>query len=480
METNDLEFGFVERVIEDNPLYVAPALHDVYLRAAALRPFAKVKQRALPNIIDANVLAMMHAAEHAMTLAGDVYAAFQAEIAVGMGDIIVTHQDDSVQREYREWMQRLDATYWVHDALLTTSIYGNAFTVALQDNGVLRIANLNPKRVAVGRTAVGAAVAWFGDSQEEERFFHKAQTPAWNEWQDIVDGGGLPLDPNTVHHTSTVKPNHQRYGLPRVIYAWSDITTRATLDGMVRATIEGVRNQIRLWRIKTPTKNEIAALKAELRANRADRAQDIVWDDRLTVEVIMPGVVDSLLAGDTWMRLTASIFRKLGMNMRLVSQPVTPAPEGRQAAQEAEVLVQMIWLRQRVQLPALALAQRIVRWIAEYGDPALARFGLPTVRIRESPITVGRRMRDVYVPLLNFGLVSTRTVHEDIGLDHEAEIQRLQDELALRQRGVIRPYTGFAQEANGRTVEHRQSPGRPAQPDLDPDHSAQNQENARG
>ena len=474
--TSDFEFGFIEHHVAGAQVNIPPQLYSEELKAAALKPFAKVKARTLPEIIDQQVLLLMRASEGIMTSAGDVYDAFVAEHELGLGDIVITHEDQGIQAAYKKWFDDIDADYWIHDALLTSSVYGNAFTVVLGDGQDFTITNLNPMRVAVGMSINARAMSWFGNDQS--LMFHRAESPRFNEWQDIIDGGGMPLNPDTVYHLHTPKPHHQRYGIPRPIYAWNDITTRFVLDEMIRGTVEGIQNQIRVWKFKDPGKGEIALFRDELRRNRLSRVHDLAWRDNLTVETVMPGVVDELLANETWVRLTSAIFRKLGMSLRLVSQTIGMEVSGRSDTMEAEILVHISRLRQRIQRPGIALANKIAYWIAQYADTGLRSYPPPTIKALDTYITISELVRNVYVPLLNFGIVSSRTVHEGIGLDHETEIKRLESELDLRESGVIAPYTGFAQSGPGGITESPQSKGRPSGADTNPDNAAKNKENA--
>lgn len=450
------EYGFVDLASAPRRA-LAPTPEAPEFYAKALEPFQQGRPGELPNVIDARILALMNAAEDAIAAAGDIADAFDAEIALGFGSIAVAHQDVGVQREYERWFDALDVAYWVKNAIYVTSIYGNSYTVAIGSGSDFAITSLNPKRVAVGRSFHTHVPVWFGEPQ---LLFHKAELPDFNEWQDVIDGGGMPLDPKAVFHMHTVKPHFKRYGIPRVIAAWSDITTRLVLEEMIRGTIEGVQNQIRLWRIKNPGQGEVARLRNELRANRHSRTHDLAWDDRLSVEVIVPGVVDSLLAQDTWVGLTASIFRKLGMSLRVVSS-VVGMGEDSDRGQEIEVMVHLSRLHQRVRDPGLSLARRIALWISEYADQSLKKYGLPDVRVHDTAFAVNQSVRNVFVPLLNFGVISAQTVHEGIGLDHATEISRLERELELRAQGIISPYAGFAQSGPSGTAVHRQSQGKP-------------------
>jgi len=442
----------------------------------AMEPFQRVSEQDRRELIDARILMMMRGAESMMVQAGDIWDAFCAETDAATAGIYLAHEDAGVQEQYQEWFEKLDAEYYINDAVLTASVYGNAYPVAIGDGDALSVVNLNPKRIAVGRqVAIGPRqVFWFG-----KPIFQKAEMPEWNVWPDIVDAGGLPLPLDRVYHVTPRKMHHERYGTPRVIRAWSDLTTRIILEEMVRATAEGVKQQVRLWRITDPRTGEARKLKQELVSNRTARVYDLVWDARLEVEQLLPGTVDALLAPDTWVRNTASIFRKLGMTMRLVSSNPIDAESNDAKYVEAEILIGMSRLQRTVGAQAKGVAKQIATWIATYGDPSLMAKGLPEPRVPPDPMRQGEDVRNVIVPLLNFGMMSTQTVHERLSLDHETEMERLKAEKPLRMDGTIAPYTGFAQAGPGGTVEHAQSQGRPRGADTNPNNRRTNQENAK-
>lgn len=466
---------------------VLPGLNANDVRARALMPYKRLSKDEQEEWVDTRILSMMVAAENLMMRNGDVWEALNAQIDLGVGPLIVSHPDKGVEKAYRDMFSRIAIDYILEDAWLTRGEYGNAYTLVMGDNeSNFSVVNLNPKHVAVGQQLqVGTRpINFFPNSRNpkdlNDQFYHERvlDTSRWNEWKDH-SSGGLPLDGARVYHSHPRKPHHRRYAYPPVILAYDNITTRMIVAELVRSTAEGLKTQIRLWRLDKPVRGEIGQLVSQIRSMRADRTYDLFWKNNLEVEQIIPGTIDELLANETWLRLTNSIFRDMGMFLRLVSGE-SPGDKGTDKGVQVEVNIALSRLKAEQRL-----SMQIARWVADryarYGDKSLASKDAPAIRMGESVLSSSVLINEVYVPLMNYGIVSIRTVHESLGMDYETEIARLEEEADLRE-SIILPYTSFKQTVtdaggNTRTVEHQQSQGRPRGKDLDPNNRRQNERN---
>lgn len=473
-------------VMEDDTGFYLPGMEPNQIRARALMPYRSLSKEEQEEWIDPRILSMMVASEALMLRNGDVWEAFNSQIDLGMGPIIVSHEDRGIEKAYREMFERINIEYILEDAWITRREYGNAYTLVMGEGERFSVVNLNPKHVAVGRQLqVGQRpFAFFPNSRDPKalnsQFFHEKviDTSIWNEWKDH-GRGGVPLQPERVIHSHERKHHHMRYAYPPLMRAYESLTTRMVIGELIRGTAEGLKTQIRIWRLERPSKGEIGRLAANIRQVRSDRTYDLFWGGQLDFETVVPGTIDELLANETWMRLTNAVFRDLGMFLRLVSGE---APgDGTERGVQVEVQIALSRLKAE-QRQSIQIARSIASLYSRYGsDRGLASVPLPTIRMAESVLSSSVLINEMYVPLMNYGIISIRTVLDNLGIDYETEISRIEAEADLRE-SVILPYTSFKQTAvdsagNTKTVEHQQSQGRPKGRDLDPQHAKQNKDN---
>ena len=443
--------------------------------------------------IDSRILAMMRAVEWFVERRGDMWQAFTAPLDLGLSKPQIQHKDDGVRKRYEEIYRRLKIMEILEATWLDCEVRGQAYPVLLPDKkgkggGVGAITLLNPKHVAVGR-AIGPSsrslvytpladtrnslldTATRQDEQRLQQMFHFALQDDWNEWVSERQGRGFPLNPDYVFPIRHRKLWQQRYAIPPGARALDDASTRLVLDEMIRGTIDGVHNQWRVWTISNPRKGEVTQLGAQVKAGRQHRTADFVWDDRLKQPwVISPDSIDALLAPETWWRLTLSIYRQLGMFVRIISGEDPGGSRGGEAIIDVQILLGRLNYQRSRTLDFLDLLNRHI------ADADSAIEEPPTVSFRPPDVEWIAKLQAV-VPLLNFGILSAQTTHNWLGLEHDREIERLKTEQPLRDEGIIRPYTGFAQSGPSGTAESPQSQGRPRGPA--PQTSQQNTDNAK-
>ncbi len=452
-------------------------LHDLY----SLEP------------IDSRILAMMNAVSWFSDRRGDLWQIFNAPIDVGLPKPIIQHKDKSVRKKFQEAYEQLDVHTVLECEWLACEEYGQCYPLILIDknqrNGPdgglpIKITLLNPKHIAVGRAIelgtrslsylppAEARQSLLADaSKRDNQLFYDSLAPDWNEWTE--SGGGFRLDPRYATHIHHRKQWHRRYAIPPAARALDDLSTRLVLDEMIRSTIEGVHNQWRVWRVENPMKGEITRLKAALRATRAERTSDLVWKSSLQPpDVISPASIDSLLAPETWARLTLGIYRSMGMFVTVVSGEM-PSMGTTSTQGDVEVNVRVFLARLNYQ------QRRALEWLRKLNQAIATAMGdvdeLPVVSFEPLEIEWIAKLRAI-IPVLNYGMFSVETFHNWVGLDFDTEIERLKAEKKLREDGVIQPYTGFAQSGPSGTTQHPASPGRPLGPS--PQTADKNKDNA--
>jgi hypothetical protein len=452
--------------------------------AEAASPFVGTSSETAEVFIDPSIYRMMVSSEKMLERNGDILEGINAQIDLASGGITVSHKDPDVQSEYIEFYDRIDIDALIEDTWLTERIYGQAYPVsAIVDDQVSFFA-LNPKRVAVGRqlSVGGRPYAYFDPAVRKE--FHSMglwwEQSTWNEWPEFnpnASTGAIIIDPDRIYHRHGRKPSFKRYAIPKAIGAWEAFTDRLSLGELTRHTIDGLKTQIRVWRIDRPQGGEIAKLRSELASNDASRTYDLVWASSLQpVEHVIPGSIDELLANDTWMRMTKRLFFAMGMSMVLSGGETNHGDDS-----DLSVVVAVALSRLNADLRANC---KLAMWCADQWisleRPDLAKAGPPSLGYIEPLISQEHALRGI-APLLNYGGVSIETALQKLGYDPEIEMQKLAREMPLRGEGkVIFPYPSFGQVGPYGQTTSQQSQGRPPGADMDPEHATQNSENARG
>lgn len=481
------ETGDTNRVsIRSLPSYLDPSDSEfASLQAEALVPYKRASQEQMMGLIDPTILAKMRTAEKAMEENGDVLQGFLGRMTLGLTNMIVVHEDEGVERAYREAFERANLMYTLQDAWMDCDVYGNAYTVVIGSGQNMTAVNFNPKHIAVGRqVSLGQRpVIFFPGSRDpsslNDVFVHQQIGADWNEWQDIGKiQGAYPLNPNRVIHTWDFKLHHQRYSVPPITRAWPDIIKRAVLDELIMKTAEGVKTQTRLWKLENPGPAEIELFRQKVIEARTSRVADFVWRGNVQVTELLPGVIDVLMGNESYLRFTRNIFRKLGLTLRFVTgEPVYEEASGRTEA-DTEVKIALGKIR-FLQNRAATIAQRFARIYASAGDSSLGAYPAPTIYFAPSVLSA-TTMMDITSDLLKYGGMSMPTALEFLNIDPDSEIARIKRTMPLRDEGVIRPYASYSQESDGRVTESVESPGRPPGADRRESTSRTNRRNATG
>lgn len=451
------------------------------IAAEAAIPFSDVSQRAADIFVDPTIYRMMVASEKMLDRNGDVQEGIEAQIELASGGLTVSHSDPGVQKEYVDFFDRIDIDALNDDTWLTQEIYGNAYVVSAMTGNEVNFFALNPKRTAVGKQlSVGGRPYAYFDPAVRREFYSMGlmwEQNEWNEWQEFNPKGSnvaVIIDPSRIYHRHDKKPSFKRYAIPKTIGAWEAFTNRMSLGELTRHTIDGLKTQIRVWRVNRPQAGELAKLKSELSSNDTARTYDLVWADSLqAVEHVIPGSIDELLANDTWMRMTRHLFFSMGMSM------ILSGGDANGDASDISVLVSVALSRLNADLKA---NKRLASWCADQWvlleRPDLASKGKPSLGYIEPLVSQEHALKGI-VPLLNFGGISMDTSLQKLGYNPSTEMDKLKREMSLRGEGkVIYPYPAFGQVGPYGTSVSPQSQGRPPGADMDPEHAAQNSENA--
>lgn len=456
----------VERLIANVGDLDSPDGLENQILAAITRPEREVGG-APPETMPSDILAMMKLAEIFELLEGDVHEILVAPIDIGLTKITVDSEDEGVEKEFIDLFDRLDMQEMVDHNWYGCQLYGQMYPVEMYDGKVpVSIAHLNPKSVLIGSMLgfgtrsmsleVDEALREALVEQGEPAIYYDSWGKEWNEF--AVDGRNILLNPEAVTHLHVRKLPFNRYAIPPIARAYRKLSTRQLLEEMVRATMEGLKNQFWLFTKEHFRPGEATALKAELAGARGDRTGYFVWPG-LEVKVFIPGSIDQLLANEKLFALTQDVFRSLGMSMRPISGESPTLARG-----DAEIDVRILMERvERDRARQLRWLEGFAkRYIAKQNSKALKK-SPPIIKFALNTFKVEDLIKNRLAPLLTFGLLSIKTALQDAG--YEYDLERGQKEEEYADSHLWAPKESFAQVAQpargpATTTKSTSTPGR--------------------
>lgn len=418
-----------------------------------------------------NILAMMQLAEYFCNVEGDIFQTIEAPMQIGLRDLLVNSSDKEVEKEFRDIYSegRLDLQEVVYGIWLCMFIYGQAFPLELYDgkkpSGVVL---LNPKSMEVGRST---SFGYYSLDMKVDKGWRKQIEQSLNpslffnslgsDYDELAQQGHLPIGREYCSPVRYTAAPFKRYAIPPLARAFRSISTRQVLEELIRATIEGYRNQLWVFKLGTEDKpaspKKIQFFNSLIAGGSGDRTGYLVWDANLVVEVHTPKPLDQMLGNERWQAVTADIFRKLGVSTRIVSGE---APTGStQSGGEIDVkvlLARLEWVR-----------NRCIRWLNGFnrryaekqGSKAMLK-ALPKVQFGQAFLEIEQMVKGFVQPLVQFGKISDQTALELVGQSYETELRRKQEEQPYAS--MFGPQASYAQfrPTTGDTVEYTPQ-GRP-------------------
>jgi hypothetical protein len=419
----------------------------------------------------ANIHAMMELSEYFCNTEGDVFQTIEAPMQIGLRRLLVNSKDKGVEEEFRELYDEgyLDMQEIAYGIWMCMFIYGQAFPLELYDgNTPVGIVLLNPKSMEVGRsTSFGYYTLDMRIDKDWEEQIKRSAHPnlvfnsLGSDFNEQAQSGHLPIRREFCAPVRYTSVPFKRYAIPPLARAFRAISTRQVLEELIRATIEGYRNQLWVFRLGTEEKpaspKKIQFFHSLIAGSSGDRTGYLVWDYNLQVEVYTPKPLDQMLGNERWQAVTADIFRKLGVSTRIVSGE---APMGSSRAGE-EIDVKVLLARlERVRDICTRWMRGFNRRYAERQKNKALLKALPTVEFGRAFIEIEQQVKGFVQPLVQFGKISNQTALEQVGLDYETELSRKQEEEPYAD--LFTPQAAYAQfrPTKGDVVEYTPE-GRP-------------------
>jgi hypothetical protein len=298
---------------------------------------------------------------------------------------------------------------------------------------------------------------------------YNAFGPHFNE--QVMRGWGIPILPEAMHPIRGGKAyQFTRYPTPPWARAFNRISERLVYYEMVRATLEGFRNQLWLFLIgdydHPPRPNEVSKLQSQLNGMAGERTGSLVWSGNLSVKVIVPQVLGDALSPEVEHSMTLRIFRNMGVNVRLATGNTLPAG-GQSGAQGLEVDLSIYLARMYHNLIDILEWEKGFRrrWAEASKSQALVKaMKQTTVGFAKSLLSVGELIEKELKPLYSIGILDVRTTLEKAGYNYHVIRDRKGTDVLEKDRWS--PPPTFSQTAVGgsgqtKTVSSPPSPGRP-------------------
>jgi len=403
-----------------------------------------------------SIRAMMLLAEAYDLLEGDVHEIINVPIDVGLTDITIDCADDEVKNTYIDVFDAINMQQMVEYNWLYCASHGQAFPLEVWDNEVPQaIIHLDPKTIQIGNPlGFGARSMNLEDKGLKTRLEteFKSQTEKqikpmlvfdsfgkdWNDWG--IYGSNIPLNPENITHLHVRKWPHNRYAIPPIARAYRTISTRQVLEEMIRATIEGVKNQLWLFTKEKFMRGEAAALSEVLGTTRGDHVGYLVWPG-LEVRQYVPGSIDTLLANEKWMGLTQHIFRQLGVSLYVVSGEL-PGGTGSNPEIDVRLLMQKVEADRRRQL----------KWLKGFAKKFADKNGIKekvTIGFRLNTFDQEDLIKNTLAPLASFGQISSHTLLKEVGYTYEQELAYKKAEMV--DRPLFQPMSSFSQVSSDKS-----------------------------
>lgn len=483
--------------IENKLRGAANALEDIIkYDPVQMKPVDKRgKPVPAPNSVPSDILMSYRLIEYYLRTEGDVNQHVEAPIDMITGsELLVMGRDGGSKRELREIMDEIDLRHVLEQAWYSVAQYGIAYPLEVpnSDGEIAAVLHLPPRFMWVGYQVASTSVPpegtyqvmpFNGEERWSEEMLKQSFMPmTYNAFssqanEQIARGWGVWINPARLYPIRGRSMDWQRYPIPPLSRATRAISMRIVFDEYVRATIEGYKNQLWLWKVnwikdKPPSPKKVAWLKAQVDGLAGKRTGSMVATGDVTVEVISPKPIDNMLAAETRVNFTLEIFRHLGTAVRLVTgNTVAPGrPDGTTLQVDLSV-----WLRRLESAEARVMIGWLPGFLARVAesrnDAKLAemiRSGEIKVEFAASLLEKADQIEKELKPLYTMGLLSPQTTLTGAGHNYDVEIANKQE--AQPHRELLSPPATFNQmtvSPDGSPAQQPSTtPGRPKESDA--------------
>lgn len=387
------------------------------------------------------ILAAMKLSEFYMRTEGDLFTTIVVPIQLALRDVQVQSDDKKVEQELAEIYEDIELRQLLLWNWLCVEQYGQSFPLEVWDGkNISGIVMLDPKYLKVGKQ-IGLTNTLFLTAPEgtewseaalEEQIHPMVYHSFGSDWNEqAAQGHDIPLDNERCFALFDLKLPFQRYAIPGLSRCFRPLSTRQILEEMQRATIEGFRNQLWLFKLighdgTAAPPGAISHLNSLVGSMTGERTGYLVWGGtELIVERHAPESLDVLMGNEMWLALSLHIYRQRGLNLKLVTGE---SPQGGRAS-DMEWDVQIFMERLKFQRNQILRFERHLRKsIAEARGSAAWKKAKTQVHMIKPDMELQSLVERELRPLGQAGWLSTQSILEKAGYSYEVELARKKEE----------------------------------------------------
>lgn len=278
--------------------------------------------------------------------------------------------------------------------------------------------------------------------------------------KDIENGNNILLDQDRVAHIYRNKQPYQRYATPFLMRALTPLRIKEKLLQMDLSTADGIINQL----VTVTVGNDMYPATQEDLDNVAklldtpNKALTLLWNHTLNVKFHRPEV--EVFDPKKYTQVNRDIQLAMGIDMSFIDGQKNSY--GGHWMSINTLIERLEWGRKDIQ----SWLESEYRKIAEENDlPSYPKIKFSKINLRED-----RTVKNILMQLYDRGIISAETVIEQTDHEFAVEIDRLEKENELRQKGLFVSRSPYQQSQDG--------PGRPdgaedqepreRTPDVDP------------
>lgn len=440
-EASDMKFGFSVSMRDMTPATNrAEQIEHVLEGAVDIKRIIETIGERKPDPMPSDIRVMMDLSELFFRTEGDVFQLFETPMELALRPMDIDCPDKTFEKELVDiYMgdEGIDIDYVMGQLWLISDIFGQAFPLEIWngDDELDWILHLPPRYVNVGNSmgmrTYGLLPSDYGRWTEEmvrtqiPEMAYNAFAPGWNE--QFASGNDIPIANNMCHPVREQSFAFSRYAIPPMARAFRAITTRRIAEEMMRATMEGYKNQ--LWAFLVgdaehpPSPHMVTALKNEIQSMAGERTGLFVWwNAPLDIRTIGPATFDGMSGMDTWHALTQHIYRQLGVHMVVVSGESSISGLGGNVEVNARMMLQRAkHKRDQLLRWERGLRMRIARRMMK-GKSAEKMAAETRTEFARNPLEIADEVRDWLMPYYQAGALSTATFLQLGGFNYEAEL----------------------------------------------------------
>lgn len=271
-----------------------------------------------------------------------------------------------------------------------------------------------------------------------------------------LDGEDLPLDPYLVGAVDYRRQPYEPYPFPRGVRAFESMEYKKSLRDADYSTLDGISNYILVVTIGNdsfPIKSQDELETVSELFNTPAKSYDVFWNHTLKVERVQPSDVGDILGKEKYAQVNDDITGAFGVIRALIDGVGNPSKGGAELAVKA--LTEEIRYARR----------EVSRWIyAEYRDvaEAMAFERYPKVRFDDMILKDELLMMNTIQGMIDRRIISYRTGHDMLGLDHDTVLSEMEIEMPLVVDGILgvlgSPYQQFKGGGTPQVQETQRAP----------------------